>query len=179
METILQILQWAIPSGGIGTAIGWFWNRRVSQARSTKEVHDTFKQMYEDVSVLLPKIQNTNHELNEKINELQERETRLTRALNRMSRAIEAIPLCDYHSQCPVLSELRLDQDGGTGGRETSGIRGREDRRKPGGDKPGERSRRGKPGNVTAPVGGQCAAGKGGVQPPGGKHPRVPPEGKG
>ena len=112
-ETIIQILQWVIPSGGLGTVIGWFWNRRVNQARSRKEIHDTFKQMYDDVSVLLPKIQNTNHELNEKVNELQEREMRLTRALNRLSRAIEAIPLCDYHSQCPVLSELRLDEAGG------------------------------------------------------------------
>ena len=52
METILQILQWAIPSG-LGTAIGWFWNRRVNQAKAKKEIHDTFKQMYEDVSSTL------------------------------------------------------------------------------------------------------------------------------
>ena len=136
METILQILQWIIPSGGLGVVGGWFLNRRVSQARSKKDIHDTFKQMYEDVSVLLLAMQKKNEELNEQINELKEENVRTRRTTNRLTRAIEAIPLCDYHSQCPVLSELRLDEDGGTRGTEKADDDGHRDGRKPGTDGP-------------------------------------------
>lgn len=105
METLLTILQWVIPSGGIGMAIGWLADRRVNNARASKEIHDTFKQMYEDVSTILINVQKNNEELCEE-------NSRTRRALNRLSKAIEAIPLCDYHSQCPVLSELRIDKEG-------------------------------------------------------------------
>ena len=137
METILQILEWIIPAGGVGTAIGWFWNRKVSQAKSKKEVHDTFKQMYEDVSKALLSLQKKYDELSEKFNESKESEARFIRAANRLSRAIEAIPLCDYHSQCPVLVELQDDKNGegvivptvGTARQRKAGVvRNRDDR---------------------------------------------------
>lgn len=53
METLLQILQWAIPSGGIGAAIAWLVNRKAVSAKAAKAVHDTYKTMYEDISQLL------------------------------------------------------------------------------------------------------------------------------
>lgn len=112
METILGILQWAIPTGGIGVAIGWLVNRKVNNAKAKKEIHDTFKQMYEDVSATLLKLQKENEKLNENVQELRDENSRIRRALNRLSKAIEAIPLCDYHIQCPVLSELRIDKGG-------------------------------------------------------------------
>ena len=52
-DIILQILQWAIPSGGIGAAIVWLANRSANSARNAKVVHDTYKGMYEDISKVL------------------------------------------------------------------------------------------------------------------------------
>ena len=49
-DIILNILQWAIPSGGIGAAIAWIANRKVKEAEQAKRIHDTFKEMYGDVS---------------------------------------------------------------------------------------------------------------------------------
>lgn len=50
VDTILQFLAWAIPSGGIGAAIAWIANRKVKQAESAKQIHDTYKTMYQDIS---------------------------------------------------------------------------------------------------------------------------------
>lgn len=150
METILQILQWAIPAGGLGTAIGWLWNRRVNRARQSKEVHDIYKEMYHDVSQELKHLREENEDYGRKIDKLSREGDSLRRAVNRLSKAIEAIPLCSYHSQCPVLSELRIGEDGGTGGGEAPGDAGHPDGRKPGGDKPGDRTGRGKPGTDPA-----------------------------
>lgn len=170
METILQILPWL--GTVLGTVFGWILNRKVSQARSKKDIHDTFKQMYEDVSVLLLAMQKKNEELNEQINELKEENARTRRTTNRLTRAIEAIPLCDYHSQCPVLSELRLDENGGTGGAEKAELHERRDGRKPGTDGPGGRHS-GKRGAVASHGGNVIASGGRRVHQPGGGHQRV------
>ena len=125
METILSILQWVIPSGGIGGVIGWFANRKANKAKTKKEIHDTFQQMYEDVSKALLDLQKK-YDILYKISQDQvDENTRTRRALNRLSRAVEAIPLCDYHSQCPVLNELRIDKEGVSGGH--SGAAGKPD----------------------------------------------------
>lgn len=116
METILSILQWVIPSGGIGGAIGWFANRKANKAKTKKEIHDTFQQMYEDVSKALLDLQKKYDVLYKISQDQVDENTRTRRALNRLSKAVEAIPLCDYHSQCPVLSELRLDKESGGSG---------------------------------------------------------------
>lgn len=179
METILQILQWAIPSGGIGAAISWFVNRKVNQAKSKKEIHDTFKKMYEDVSDLLLKIQNENEELHATVNDLLEKDALTRRALNRLSRAIEAIPLCEYHAQCPVLGELRLDEGGGTGTDEASGGNGRADRGEPGTDQPGGDADKRKPHAGTSGQRHRQSPRGGGVQLSGGKYPRVSQEAEG
>ncbi|MDO4158880.1 MAG: hypothetical protein Q4D41_00300 [Prevotellaceae bacterium] len=108
---IMTILQWAIPSGGIGAAIAWVANRKVNQAKAAKDVHDTYKAMYEDISRLLEETQNKYAETTKKIDELKDENARTRRALNRLSRAIEAIQLCPHRSSCPVSGELRLDED--------------------------------------------------------------------
>lgn len=171
METILQILQWAIPSGGIGAAITWIVNRKANQAKSKKEIHDTFKKMYEDVSDLLLKMQNENEELHATVNDLLEKDALTRRALNRLSRAIEAIPLCEYHAQCPVLCELRLDENSSTGGNETGGgIQSSEQRSASSGKRSGQRHpRNGKSKNPD--VGDSESPGGGRVQSPEGEHP--------
>ncbi len=112
-STILDIIQWAIPSGGIGAAIAWVANRKATAAKTAKSVHDTYKVMYEDVSALLVETQKK-YEENTKITERLVAENNLTRrAVNRLSRAIEAIQLCPHRAACPVSSELSLSEDSG------------------------------------------------------------------
>lgn len=114
-ETILQILQWAIPSGGIGAAIAWIANRRLHAVESKKRVEDTYKQMYDMVSTELVGLQKQNQINYGKIEELRAENDKTRRALNRLSRAIEAIQVCPYRSSCPVSSELSLDADNNGG----------------------------------------------------------------
>lgn len=118
---IMQILQWAIPSGGIGAAIAWVANRKVKSAETAKSVHDTYKVMYEDVSALLVETQKK-YEETTRITEKLVAENNLTRrAVNRLSRAIEAIQLCPHRTACPVSSELQLDEADGEGGKPNGG----------------------------------------------------------
>lgn len=114
-DIILNILQWAILPGGIGTAIAWIANRKVKEAEQAKRIHDTFKEMYGDVSKeLLAKQKELNDaaEDNAKaIEELNKENARTRYALNRLTRAIEAIQLCPHRASCPVSGELRHDED--------------------------------------------------------------------
>lgn len=114
-DIILNILQWAILPGGIGTAIAWIANRKVKEAEQAKRIHDTFKEMYDDVSKeLLAKQKELNDaaEDNAKaIEELNKENARTRYALNRLTRAIEAIQLCPHRASCPVSGELRHDED--------------------------------------------------------------------
>lgn len=110
-DTIMQIIQWAIPSGGIGAAIAWVANRKANAARTAKSVHDTYKAMYEDISQLLEETQRKYAESTRLTEELTTESQRTRRALNRLSRAIEAIQLCPHRAACPVSGELSLDED--------------------------------------------------------------------
>jgi hypothetical protein len=111
-ETVMNILQWAVPSGGIGAAIAWIANRKANSARTAKTVHDTYKAMYEDISRLLEETQRK-YDDSKKLTEKLVSENDLTRrALNRLSRAIEAIQVCPHRSACPVRDELQNDQGG-------------------------------------------------------------------
>ena len=110
-DTLLQVIQWAIPSGGIGAAIAWIANRKVKQAQAAHSIHDTYKVMYEDVSRLLMETQQK-YEQNTILTEKLVSENNLTRrAVNRLTRAIEAIQICPHRADCPVSSELSLSDD--------------------------------------------------------------------
>ena len=130
-DTILNILQWAVPSGGIGAAIAWIANRKANSARTAKTVHDTYKAMYEDISRLLEETQRK-YDDSKKLTEKLVSENDLTRrALNRLSRAIEAIQVCPHRSACPVRDELQNDGDGkgrGSGREERSAASGQRER---------------------------------------------------
>lgn len=114
-DTIFQILQWAIPSGGIGAAIAWIAEKKTRDAKTAKEVHDTYKAMYEDISALLVETQKKYEETKEQIETLGTENSRTRRALNRLSRAIEAIQICPHRANCPVSGELSLDEEADTG----------------------------------------------------------------
>ena len=110
-DTIFQILQWAIPSGGIGAAIAWIAEKKTRDAKTAKEVHDTYKAMYEDISALLVETQKKYEETKEQIETLGTENSRTRRALNRLSRAIEAIQICPHrHSTKKLTQESRSEQ---------------------------------------------------------------------
>lgn len=111
-DTILQIIQWAIPSGGIGAVIAWFANRSARKADTAKSVHDTYKLMYEDVSRELLETQKKVDGSTKKMDALGEENKRIRYALNRLTRAIQAIQRCPHSSNCPVSDELSLDDEG-------------------------------------------------------------------
>lgn len=136
-DIIMNILQWAIPSGGIGAAIAWIANRKVKSAESAKQIHDTYKAMYQDISKELLSVQEKSDENarknEERIIQMQKENTalverlnkeniRIQRTLNRLSRAIEAIQLCPHRATCPVSGELQNEEDGADGG-ESKGKR--------------------------------------------------------
>ena len=116
MNTLLQILQWAIPSGGIGAAIAWLVNRKAASAKAAKAVHDTYKTMYEDISNLLVENQKKNEKtinsLQEELDKARAESARIKRSLDRLSRAIEAIQYCPHRGTCPISHELQNEADG-------------------------------------------------------------------
>ena len=114
-ETIFQILQWALPAGSIGAAIAWIANRRLRTVEEKKKVEDTYKQMYDMVSAELVGLHKQNRINYEKMEELRGENDKTRRALNRLSRAIEAIQLCPHRAACPVSGELSLSEDGDKG----------------------------------------------------------------
>lgn len=116
---IMQFLTWAIPSGGIGAAIAWIANRKVKQAEGAKQVHDTYKAMYEDISKewvdTQQKLEKSAKENAKAIEDLNKENAKTRYALNRLSRAIEAIQLCPHRASCPVSGELQNSEDDADG----------------------------------------------------------------
>lgn len=113
-DTLMQFIQWAIPSGGIGAAIAYLTGRKARAAATAKSVHDTYKLMYEDVSRELLATQQKIDENAKQTEALGEEYKRTRYALNRLTRAIQAIQRCPHSGSCPVSGELSLDTDTGT-----------------------------------------------------------------
>ncbi|MDR1454107.1 MAG: hypothetical protein LBJ01_00490 [Tannerella sp.] len=94
MEWLQPVLEWLVPAGGLGSLAVWLTSRTLRtlrQLRTSKEIHDTYKLMYEDVS----------------------KEVRgLRQAVGRLERAISRASTCRYYGSCPVASGLREQQDG-------------------------------------------------------------------
>lgn len=97
-ETIASILQWLLPSGGMGAVMIWITSRKLRTIRVAKEEHDTYKQMYEDVSNTLLEFR-SDYE-------------RLQKSINKLERAISKAHGCHYRDICPILrSELQHDKE--------------------------------------------------------------------
>ena len=107
MDTILQILQWAIPSGGIGAAIGWIVNRKAHEAKTAKDVHDTYKAMYEDISRVLEETQKKYEKIQKLFEDASSETADLRRAVNRLQRAITSAKRCKHYDSCPISDELQ------------------------------------------------------------------------
>lgn len=102
-DIILQILQWAIP-GGIGGCVTWLVSRQIRRTRVVKEVHDTYKEMYHDISSEIIELRKENQQILSKSERIAEESRGLKRSLDRLSRAIES---CPYRTDCPIRSELQ------------------------------------------------------------------------
>lgn len=90
----MEIIQYIIPAGAIGSLLTWLVNRSLFNARSAKEKHDLYKKMYEDS-------QETNFNLQNDVRNLQI-------AFINLERAVSKAVLCKYYDdRCPVRNELQ------------------------------------------------------------------------
>ena len=106
----------------MGNPFGWHWcchcmdcEPPFEDGGREEKVEDTYKQMYDMVSAELVGLHKQNRINYEKMEELRGENDKTCRALNRLSRAIEAIQLCPHRVNCPVSSELSLSEDGDKG----------------------------------------------------------------
>lgn len=91
-ETLTTILQWLIPSGGLGAVLVWITNRTLRNTRTAKEVHDTYKAMYEDMQKTLIELRNDNE--------------KLYKVVTRLEHTITHAYACRYWDHCPIRAEL-------------------------------------------------------------------------
>lgn len=93
---ITTLLQWLIPSGGLGAVLVWLTNKTLRNLKTAKEIHDTYKFLYEDVSATLITLQDENNKLRENG--------------SRNSRALARAASCKYYTICPINIELLYNQ---------------------------------------------------------------------
>lgn len=93
MDQLLTLFQWLAPAGGLGAILGWLTNSRLRATRTAKEVHDTYKQMYDDLHGQLLTLSNENKHIRS--------------SLSRLERAVTKGATCRLWSQCPIRSELQ------------------------------------------------------------------------
>lgn len=97
MTDILSILQWLVPAGGLGSLFVWLVNRTLRNTRTAKEVHDTYKAMYEDVRGTLIEFQN--------------RYENLYKAFVRLEHVISRAGTCRHWTSCPMRPWLRYQRE--------------------------------------------------------------------
>jgi hypothetical protein len=98
MEHLVEILQWLLPSG-IGSVALWLSSKTARKVRTTKEVHDIYKEMYESTSNTLREIRKENERLYEEFRNLK--------------RAVSCAFQCKYFDDCPVNVELQKRTEAG------------------------------------------------------------------
>ena len=91
---MLEILQWVVPSGAVASIATWLIDRGLRRVRSAKEIHDTYKQMYEDVSASLVSLQQKHEETNEKLEQIENKQAELEKKIEELSLQ-EAIDVAD------------------------------------------------------------------------------------
>ena len=106
METIMQILQWLVPSGIAGSLWAWLRHRENSKVIAAKERNDAYKEMYDNLSGTLIELQNENIKLNKAVREL--------------NRTIRKASTCRHYNDCPIRIELQK-----SGGIDTDSLQGR------------------------------------------------------
>lgn len=95
-------MQWAIPAGGVGAAIAWVANRKFLKIKLSKTEHDTFHQMYNDVSALLEETQKKYSELTNTLEDIRNERNMLSNQMADLREAVRRIADCKYLPSCPV-----------------------------------------------------------------------------
>jgi hypothetical protein len=93
MDLFSDILQWLLPTGGLGSIFAWLGSKILRRLQETKEVHDTYKTLYEDISETLKSLQNEVDGLHKE--------------LGRFRRSVSKMYGCRYYPDCPVQRELQ------------------------------------------------------------------------
>ena len=96
------MLEWTnifefLTSGAVCSAITWLVSKTIRTVRRSKEVHDTYKSMYEDLHGTIIEVQNDNK--------------RLYKAVSKLERTIAKATSCRHYDNCPMRSELQDKQD--------------------------------------------------------------------
>lgn len=71
-ESIFTLLQWLLPTGGIGTLLGWLISYRMRRTREEKEEHESYRLMYHEAMADFNKLRNEKRQLEREIAELKE-----------------------------------------------------------------------------------------------------------
>lgn len=109
MDTIVQILMWALPTGCVGGAIGWFTSKRIRAARESLEAHNAYKQMYDDLTSTYYEIQRDYR--------------KLLKEHGRLYRLISSINMCVHYDECPLRDGLQRIQKDFIGDKRSSPVR--------------------------------------------------------
>lgn len=92
-DTLMQILQWLIPMGSLGTVVAWMVKRDTRKERIAKEKNDIYKEMYDNISGTLLELQNENK--------------RLYKAVRQLNQTIQKATACPHYGECPMRDELQ------------------------------------------------------------------------
>ncbi|MGL5785191.1 MAG: hypothetical protein ACRCX4_00010 [Bacteroidales bacterium] len=101
-----DIWMYLLPSGFIASLLTWLVNRRRERLKDIKEEHSVYRELYEDLRVLIKK-QNADY-------------AKLRNKVFRLEKAFEEINRCPYRRHCPLLHGLPVDEkDGNVGADDT------------------------------------------------------------
>ncbi|MGL4332485.1 MAG: hypothetical protein ACRCZQ_10920 [Bacteroidales bacterium] len=91
-----EIWMYLLPSGFIASLLTWLVNRRRERLKDIKEEHSVYRELYEDLRVLIKK-QSAEY-------------AKLRNKVFRLERAFEEINRCPYRQHCPLLHGLPVDE---------------------------------------------------------------------
>lgn len=95
-DLIMQILQWLIPIGSVGSVAAWLVRRDTRKDRIAKERNDIYKEMYDNISGTLIELQNENK--------------RLYKAIRQLNQTIQKATGCPHYAACPMRDELQKSE---------------------------------------------------------------------
>ncbi|MGL4804834.1 MAG: hypothetical protein ACRC26_00570 [Bacteroidales bacterium] len=93
-----DIWMYLLPSGFIASLLTWLVNRRRERLKDMREEHSVYRELYEDLRVLIKK-QGVEH-------------GKMRRKIYRLERILEEVSHCRHRHQCPLLRRLPIDENG-------------------------------------------------------------------
>lgn len=100
----LEILMWLLPTGFLSNVVTWVISRKIYNARNRKEQEIIYKELYEAQGETLLKIQENYSCLQNNYLEINEKQNKTMRILQRISQTVKR---CRYYDKCRVPYELR------------------------------------------------------------------------